>query len=283
MSDPRREQPDYQEDEESDFGAKLKVRLAIAGGLVALALGAIPLLDNLTGKKPQPADNNSGSISGIASAPLIASTPVASAPVASAPVASAPAGTAPTGPDLSQTPGMTATPPLSLPQQAPEQAAPHRNTAARPAATPATPAAAPAATRNNASHAYRPGAGAPQPYTAGQPPYAAGQQPYRPATQPAGNGQRPLVPQNPPPAAAMQPLPAARPAGSSVGYHVQLGVFNSMENAQKLIAELKSKGIEVQSETRVHLAPFRTRAEAEQAMAKLRAMGYAPILNTPGN
>lgn len=282
MSDPRREQPDYQEDdEESDFGAKLKVRLAIAGGLVALALGAIPLLDNLTGKKPQPADNNSGNISGIASAPLIASAPVASAPVASAPVASAPAGTAPAGPDLSQTPGMTATPPLSLPQQAPEPAAAHRNAAARSAATPAP--ANPATAQHNASHAYRPGAGTPQPYTAGQQPYTGSPQPYRPAGQAGGNAQRPLVPQNPPPAAAMQPLPAARPAGSSVGYHVQLGVFNSMENAQKLIAELKSKGIEVQSETRVHLAPFRTRAEAEQAMAKLRAMGYAPILNTPGN
>jgi DedD protein len=71
----------------------------------------------------------------------------------------------------------------------------------------------------------------------------------------------------------------AQPAGTSVGYNVQLGLFSNLENAQKLISELKSKGIAVESETRVHLAPFRTRVEAEQAMAKLRAMGYAPMLD----
>lgn len=272
MSDPSREQQPY-DDEEPDFGSKLKVRLAIAGGLVALALAAIPILDSLTGKKASPADNSAGSIVSSntpASAP-VASAPVASAPVASAPVASAPVGTAPTGPNLAQTPGMTAAPALALPAPAPEAAAPAAGTAARPHRQSAPPPTGQPVVRD--SRAFKPGSLPAQPYLA-QPGARAPAQglPAQQALQPV----QPLPPQ----ALASQP---SRPPGTSVGYNVQLGLFNNLENAQKLISELRSKGIEVQSETRVHLAPFRTKAEAEQAMAKLRAMGYAPMLNAAGN
>ncbi|MBV8047163.1 MAG: SPOR domain-containing protein [Paludibacterium sp.] len=275
MSEPRRDPPPYEDDDASDFGAKLKVRLAIAAALVGLALAAIPLLDSLTGKKDSAADNGAGNI--VSSAGLAATPPTpASAPTASAPVASSqPAGTAPTGPDVSQTPGMTATPPLSLPNAvnpppavapASNQAPTHHNMVAVPTAP---ISAAPA--RDTARAAKMPAA----PLPAGTPPYRA------PGTatlvQPPLPAQAPAVQPIEPQAAA-----AARPSGASMGYNVQLGLFNSLENAQKLISELKSKGIDVQSETRVHLAPFRTRAEAEQAMAKLRAMGYAPMLSVPG-
>jgi DedD protein len=268
MSDPRKEQQPYEE-EESDFGSKLKVRLAIAGGLVALALAAIPILDSLTGKPTAATDNGAGSIvssAGLAATP--ASAPVASAPVASAPAASAPVGTAPTGPNLAQTPGMTATPPLSLPAPPPaEQPAahaagskPHQAGAAKPAP--------------HDNKAFKPAPATVPPYA--QQPYAPTVPPYAPAANAAPAQHAALPPQ---PAASQ----TARPAGTSIGYNVQLGLFNNLDNAQKLITELRSKGIDVQSETRVHLPPFRTRAEAEQAMAKLRALGYAPMLNAVGN
>lgn len=64
----------------------------------------------------------------------------------------------------------------------------------------------------------------------------------------------------------------------SVGYHIQLGLFNNMENAHKLMAELKQKGITAQTETRVHLPVVRTRVEAEEIMARLRTLGYTPLL-----
>lgn len=74
----------------------------------------------------------------------------------------------------------------------------------------------------------------------------------------------------------------AKPAGSSVGYKVQLGLFSSMGNAEKLLKELKAKGIEAHTETRVQLGPFKTRAEADEAVEKLRNMGYAPLLAPAG-
>ncbi|TDR77780.1 SPOR domain-containing protein [Paludibacterium purpuratum] len=273
MSEPRRDPPHYEDDEASDFSAKLKVRLAIAAALVGLALAAIPLLDSLTGKKDSPADNSAGNI--VSSAGLSVAPPVpASAPVASAPVvaSSQAVGTAPPAPDINQTPGMTATPPLSLPAAtnpppAQPPAAQHRPPSATATQQPATPP-------HDTVRAFKPGS----------PPAIAGNQPYR-APSTAGTAPPTARPATPPLVQPIEPqaaLAAARPPGSSMGYNVQLGLFNNLENAQKLINELKSKGIEVQSETRVHLAPFRTRAEADQAMAKLRALGYAPMLGVPG-
>lgn len=278
MSDPRIEQQTPLDGDESDFGSKLKVRLAIAGALVALALAAIPILDSLTGKKPVAADTtgNAGNIvssAGLAANPNnSASAAVASAPAATASAAasSQPASSAPTGPNVNQTPGMSATPPLSLPAQ--------NEAATAPAAVPGNQQHRPAAGKpltqapvviHQAGKAFKPGY-APQP----------GAGAYNPPQGPVSTGS---AAQPHPMQAAPMASPAARPAGSSVGYNVQLGLFSNMDNAQKLISELKSKGIEVQSETRVHLAPFRTRAEAEQAVAKLRAMGYAPMLGAAGN
>ncbi|MEO9453145.1 SPOR domain-containing protein, partial [Chromobacterium phragmitis] len=70
----------------------------------------------------------------------------------------------------------------------------------------------------------------------------------------------------------------AEPAGSSVGYQVQLGLFSSINNAQKLVRELQKHGISAHTVTRVQLGPFKNRAEAEEAMKKLKELGYAPLL-----
>jgi len=267
MTDPRKEPYSAEDEAESDFGSRLKVRLLIAGALVALALAAIPLLDHLTGKKSEPSDSGN-SIASLDSSAAVAAVPDSSAATASAPAASAsapvasPAG-APTGPDLSQTPGMSAATPLTLPAATPAQAPTPMQTHTPSAQHHQTHSAPEPVAPHQASKAYKPG--------------------YTPAPSYNAAVPAPIAP----PAAQTQPQPQAslpaRPVGSSVGYNVQLGLFSNLENAQKLIAELKSKGIEVQSETRVHLAPFRTRAEAEQAIAKLRAMGYAPMLGAMGN
>lgn len=282
MSNQRTELPPPEDGEESDFSSRLKVRLAIAAGLVVLALAAIPILDNLTGKKPDSQDtsSNAGNIvssAGQAVTPSNASAAIASAPAAaaSAAIASQPVAGAPTGPNLSQTPGMNATAPLTPPPaaQAPATTAvgsggqpTHKNTRAQPINPQSIPLTQSPVATHQAGKAFKQGH-APQPYVGS-------------AVPPTANSYAPPIPPQQAPATASLP---ARPAGSSVGYNVQLGLFNNLENAQKLIAELKSKGIEVQSETRVHLAPFRTRAEAEQAVAKLRAMGYAPMLGAAGN
>lgn len=83
----------------------------------------------------------------------------------------------------------------------------------------------------------------------------------------------------------MPTLPSSRaaPGGSSLGYQVQLGLFASPDNAEKLIDDLKKRGISARTETRVQLGPFATRAEAEDAMAKLKALGYQPMLVPAGS
>jgi cell division septation protein DedD len=64
---------------------------------------------------------------------------------------------------------------------------------------------------------------------------------------------------------------------------LQLGLFSSMGNAEKLVKELKAKGIEAHTETRVQLGPFKNRAEADEAMAKLRSLGYTRCWRPPDN
>ena len=280
MSEQHRAPEPYQDKEEQSLGSKLTVRLAIAGALVGLALATIPLMDSLNGQKVNNTDNGSGNIVGTgsktASAPLVST---ASAPGASAPTASSPHATAPVGPDLGKTPGMTATPPLSLPKPAipaelRNQARPASTVSNMPGNTQGQTTPAPTAENDSPSSTAT--------LSVHGKPFV--RQPQQPATPPVATPQTPVTVQ------AVQPLPPvepastlARPAGTSVGYNVQLGLFSNVENAQKLISDLKSKGITVESETRIHLPPFRTRAEAEQAINRLRSMGYTPMLNVAGN
>lgn len=76
----------------------------------------------------------------------------------------------------------------------------------------------------------------------------------------------------------MPTLPGSKSSSPSLGYQVQLGLFSSSTNAEKLVADLKKQGLAARTETRVQLGPFRTRAEAEEAMQRLRELGYQPML-----
>ncbi|GGY05376.1 SPOR domain-containing protein [Paludibacterium paludis] len=253
--------PDERLDDDTDSSTRIKTRLAIAAGLAVVALAAIPLIDSVGNKKSEPApaaDPSSGRIAAIAPPPQ-AQQPASAAAAQPAPAeASVPAG-APRGPDVASTPGMQVTPGVKLPATLPAQTpAPQTSPTTRHEAPPPRPAAPP-----SLAH----------PQVAAVPPAAR-------------TAQADLVPQPAPLAARAEPAPAtqarAKPAGSSLGYNVQLGLFSSLGNAQKMIEELKAKGIEVHTETRLHVGPFRSRAEAEETQAKLRALGYTPLLVPAG-
>lgn len=61
---------------------------------------------------------------------------------------------------------------------------------------------------------------------------------------------------------------------SAKRFLVQIGVFNNIGNAEELVAKLQAAGIPAQIESRVQAGPFATRAEADAARTKLKAMGY---------
>ena len=74
----------------------------------------------------------------------------------------------------------------------------------------------------------------------------------------------------PPPTKAAEPAPK--------GYTVQLGVFSNPANAQQLQERLAQNGIKSYTETRLNVGPFQSKAEADQALAKIRAMGISAVV-----
>jgi cell division septation protein DedD len=77
--------------------------------------------------------------------------------------------------------------------------------------------------------------------------------------------------------APAQPV-AAPPAPAPSGYVVQFGVFANTQNALQLVERLKQAGIAAQTETRVQLPPFKTKAEAEAALAKMKEKGISAVV-----
>lgn len=91
-------------------------------------------------------------------------------------------------------------------------------------------------------------------------------------TQPA----KPAVAEKPVESAPPPPAKAAEPAAK--GYAVQLGVFSNLANAQQLQERLTQNGIKSYTETKLHVGPFQNKAEADQAIAKLRALGINGVV-----
>ncbi|MDP2784022.1 MAG: SPOR domain-containing protein [Sulfurimicrobium sp.] len=71
--------------------------------------------------------------------------------------------------------------------------------------------------------------------------------------------------------------PAAEPAPPK-GYVVQLGLFSNPDNALQLQKRLAEHGIKSHTETRLQVGPFQTKAEADQAQAKIRSLGINAVL-----
>ncbi|KMN36277.1 MULTISPECIES: SPOR domain-containing protein [Chromobacterium] len=268
MREQDQQNPD-KADADTDLNGKLKKRLLIAGGLVAVALAAIPLTDSFNKPKVEMTASSQSPSSGkiikpASSAP--AETPAATPAVASAPTpdSSAPAAEAagaprspsaasPSAPDLDKTPAVVNNRPAPRAQEhaqgaaAPHAQAPAAKNAAAPSERTATPVAAP--------------------------------QPAPMAKSAAAPSDKAATPAAPP---AKESPNKARPAGTSIGYQVQLGLFSSIGNAEKLVKELKQHGIPAHTVTRVQVGPFKSRAEADETMEKLRGLGYAPLL-APAN
>ena len=76
-----------------------------------------------------------------------------------------------------------------------------------------------------------------------------------------------------PAAPAVVQAPAAPPKPAPTGYIVQFGVFSNTQNALQLVEKLKQAGIEAHTETRVQLPAFKSKAEAEAALAKMKQQG----------
>lgn len=89
---------------------------------------------------------------------------------------------------------------------------------------------------------------------------------------------KPLVKAEQAPAPAPAQTVAAAPAPAPSGYVVQFGVFANTQNALQLVERLKQAGIAAQTETRVQLPPFKTKAEAEAALAKLKEKGISAVI-----
>jgi DedD protein len=83
----------------------------------------------------------------------------------------------------------------------------------------------------------------------------------------------PSMPVRAPAAQAIARTPPPAEQGDVTGYRIQVGVFNSVANAEDVRTRLALKGIPSQIEARVHVGPFKSRAEADQARARLRTLG----------
>ncbi|PKO72517.1 MAG: hypothetical protein CVU20_01900 [Betaproteobacteria bacterium HGW-Betaproteobacteria-14] len=81
-----------------------------------------------------------------------------------------------------------------------------------------------------------------------------------------------------PPAASAPPDPATVIARS---YRLQMGVFTTASNAEELHAKLEKAGIPAYVESRVHVGPFRTQKEADEARRRLKELGLGPGLLIP--
>ncbi|AXT47628.1 MULTISPECIES: SPOR domain-containing protein [Chromobacterium] len=249
---------------ETDLNSKLKKRLLIAGGLVAVALAAIPLTDSLNKPKVEMTASSQSPSSGKIIKPASAPAEAAPAPApASAPAAESsapateaagapqtPSAASPASPDLDKTPAVVNSRP---PVHAATPALAHERAAAKAAPAPSPAAAPPQTAAAKASPA--------EPVKAPPPAAIATDKPVAPTKE-----------------AAVK----AKPAGSSIGYQVQLGLFSSIGNAEKLVKELKQHGIPAHTVTRVQVGPFKSRAEADETMEKLRGLGYAPLLAPSG-
>lgn len=228
-----------------DLKRQLVRRVAVAGVLIAMLLGALAFIDYLG----QPSD-----------------TPESTGPTFTAPVPVAKKEvTQPVTPALPE--------PVRDEAPAVDAAEPATESPARPEveAQPALPAAAPLpparATATPSARSPRAAEMAPLPEGTS----AASEHPVSPS------------PVSPTPALAASAPAVEPPAPPRLfsGYAVQAGVFADAQHAEELRARLTLNGIPSTLEARVQVGPFKTRAEAEAARQKMKALGIDGILLPP--
>jgi DedD protein len=100
---------------------------------------------------------------------------------------------------------------------------------------------------------------------------------------------RPIVSAASPPRSG--PYQIAAPAGTSHaqqqkqkepsrsdGYWLQLGVFDGMDNAERLLDNATELGLPAQLQARVMVGPFRSKGEADAAMKRLKGVSKGIVL-----
>ena len=102
-------------------------------------------------------------------------------------------------------------------------------------------------------------------------------------TQPDGSPAPPKIINNEtlvvsPRAAGPAPQAGALPAAPVRTYIVQVGVFNSLANAQALQKQLQRAGIRTHLETRVQMGPFRNKHDADRAIARAKKLGIDAVV-----
>ena len=104
--------------------------------------------------------------------------------------------------------------------------------------------------------------------------------PAKPSAAQRAPGAHPV--QEAPPAKAAKEIAAEKAppakAAEAKGYTVQLGVFSNPVNAMHLQEKLTQNGIKSYTETRLNVGPFQSKAEAEQALAKIRSLGISAVV-----
>ncbi len=222
------------EDQESQRVALLR-RVAVAGGLIAMLIGGLALFDaSRTPAEPVPVASVQPEETVVGVEPPAEGTALPTLPAIEQPPVEAAAV------NLPETP-----PPL------PEGTARSENNPVE-AAVPDAPVPTPAAVAPS-----RPPSPAPQ--------RAVASAPGRLVIGNEAPTRNPVVP------AISRAAPPGE--GEIQGYRVQVGVFNSVENAEQVRARLAIKGIPSQIEARVHVGPFKSRAEADQVRTRLRTIG----------
>lgn len=244
--------------EDGDLKRKLVRRVAFAGALIAMLLGALAFIDYLG--QPSVEEPVSGPTY---TSPVPVGKKEITQPVTPAESPAPVASPAAIEPPQAPVPAVA-----EAPTAAPTLPAPVTETPARPevAAQPMLPRVAPR------SHA----AGAPSRSAAAAAEEASSAPaPRQPEASPAP---QPMPAR--PPERAIERVPPAPPRLFS-GYAVQAGVFSDAEHAEELRAKLLLNGIPSTLEARVQLGPFKNRAEAEAAREKLKTLGIDGILLPP--
>lgn len=236
---------------EDDLKRKLIRRVAFAGALIAMLLGVLAFIDYLGRPADEPIDAGP-----TFTAPVPVEKKEVTQPVK--PVESEPAAA-----DMPAAATETSLPPPSaeVPMRPevdarPALPAPRGHAESRPNSS-----AAPRGVRSDAMAIPAEGTAA---ATVPSPPVPV---------PPAASTRQPVVS---PPAAA-----TPSPPRLFSGYAVQAGVFSDAQHAEELRAKLMLNGIPSTLEARVQIGPFKTRAEAEAAREKLKAIGVDGILLPP--
>ena len=240
----------------SDIKRKLAWRMGVAGLMIVGLLGGLALFDHYSA--PTVAEPSEPQFT----EPVPVPKKMVTQPVTPAePSAEAPKGeTKPTEPESSAAPADKSAPPSAEPPPRPEVSA-----------QPALPRASQPAARAAASVAVPAPASPASPARMAEPKAATA----------AASANRASAPAEP--AAPAQPVAPAQPALSRLfsGFALQAGVFTDPRRAEELHARLLLEGIPSSIESRVEVGPFKTRAEAEAARAKMKALGIDTVLLLP--